>query len=113
MQISFKHQTTEIKNSNQCVVTTHGINDQMIDFVIAKIDGRYPDEKRVINKLCKEMVYIQNGSGKIVVDGKEFSLNAGDLILLEPGEKYYWEGNMEVYIACSPAWTKEQHYIVD
>jgi len=53
------------------------------------------------------------GSGKIVVEGKEVILNEKDLILLEPGEKYYWEGNMKMLVPCAPAWYSEQHKEVE
>lgn len=113
MKISYKDQTNEHKNSEMCVVRTPNIQDETIDFAIATISGRYPAEKRVTNQACKEMVYVHEGSGKIVVDGKENLLSAGDVILLEPGEKFYWEGHMSLFISCRPAWHKEQHFIVD
>lgn len=53
------------------------------------------------------------GSGKIVVEGKEIELNEKDLILLEPGERFYWEGNMKMLVPCNPAWYPEQHKEVD
>jgi hypothetical protein len=37
----------------------------------------------------------------------------GDLVLIEPGEKYFWEGNMDLFIPCSPAWYPEQHKLID
>jgi len=40
-----------------------------------------------------------------VVEGKEH--------LLDAGEKYYWEGDLHLFISCSPAFTKEQHQLVD
>lgn len=113
MKLSKKHQAIEKKNSDFCAVTEHPINDQMIDFAIAKISGRYPDTQRVSNLVCKEIVYIQEGNGKVVVDGNEHLINAGDVILIEAGEKYYWEGNMQLLISCTPAFTIEQHQIVD
>lgn len=113
MQISFKHQSIERKNSDVCVVTEPCIDDETIDFVIVKITGRYPNEQRAVNQKCKEIVYINDGNGKVVVDGKEHLINAGDVVLIEAGEKFYWEGNMSLSISCSPAWTKEQHIIVD
>lgn len=113
MKISLKHQAIEKKNSGVCTVTEHCINDEMLDFAIAKITGRYPNERYVSNKKCKEIVYIQEGNGKVEINGKEYLINSGDVVLIEPGEKYYWEGNLHLFISCSPAFTIDQHQIVD
>jgi len=113
MKISLKHQAIKKKNSEVCLVTEHSIGDEMIDFAIAKISGRYPDNQRVTNKLCKEIVYIQEGKGKVVVEGIEYVLQAGDVVLIEAGEKFYWEGNMSLFISCRPAFTPEQHQLVE
>ena len=113
MQISFKHQAIERKNSEVCIVTEHCIDDETIDFVTVKIMGRYPNAKHAVNQKCKEIVYIHEGNGKVGVNGEEYAINAGDVVLIEAGEKFYWEGNMSLSISCRPAWTKEQHVIID
>lgn len=113
MQICLKHQTIERKNSNFCVVTEHHLNDEQIDFAIVKVNGRYPDRAYAVNRKCKEVVYIQNGTGQVTVDGIEHKLNEGDVVLIEAGEKFFWEGNMNLHIACHPAFTVEQHELVN
>jgi len=113
MQISYKDQAIHRKNSEVCIVTENSITDETIDFVEVNISGRYPDTKYAINQKCKEIVFINEGAGKVVVKDQTHSLNKGDVILIEPGEKFYWEGNMKLCISCTPAWTKEQHLLVD
>ncbi|MBS0288649.1 MAG: cupin domain-containing protein [Proteobacteria bacterium] len=113
MKITLKGKTTERKNSEACVVTEYPVGDEMIDFAIVKIAGRYPSIKHAVNKKCKEIVYINEGSGKVVVEGKEYLIGAGDLVLIEAGEKFYWDGEMQLYISCRPAFTKDQHQLVD
>lgn len=113
MQIVLKKQAIQRKNSDVCVVTEYKINDETLDFAIVKVIGRYPDKQRVVNTKCKEIVYVNSGNGKVVVNGKEYSLNAGDLVLIEAGEKFFWEGSLELFISCRPAFTVEQHQIVE
>ncbi|MDX1902349.1 MAG: AraC family ligand binding domain-containing protein [Gammaproteobacteria bacterium] len=113
MKISLKHQGIERKNSEACIATEHHLNDKMIDFAIVKISGRYPSAQRAMNQLCKEIVYVSEGNGKVVVEGKEYLIHSGDVVLIEPGEKYYWEGDMNLFASCAPAWTKEQHLLVE
>ncbi|CAM2857965.1 Cupin domain [Legionella steigerwaltii] len=113
MKISLKHQTTEHSNATSCKVTEHHLNDPMLDCAIAKISGRYPEARRVVNLGCNELVYVFQGEGKVVVNHTEYKLAAGDAVVIEAGEKYYWEGNMQLFISCRPAWNKEQHQLVD
>jgi len=113
MKILSKHQSTIHKNSDLCVVMEYGMDDPDIDFAVAKISGRYPAKRYVTNIQCKEIVYIQEGSGKVEVNGKEYTLTAGDLVLIEAGEKFYWEGHMTLFISCHPAFTIEQHQMTD
>ena len=40
----------------------------MLDIAVANISGRYPDKGRVVNQHCKELAYVQQGTGKIVIN---------------------------------------------
>jgi len=113
MKIALQHQATKKVNNASCTVIEYPLNHEMLDFAIATISGRYPDARRVVNQQCAELGYVIEGSGKIVVNHKEYQLNAGDIVIIEPGEKYYWEGNMKLFLSCRPAWYKDQHQVVD
>ena len=77
-----------------------------------EIIGRFPDKGRITNEVCKKLVYVLERGGKLVVEGEESKLIAMDVVLFEPGDKYYWEGNMKIFTTCHPAWYAEQHRIV-
>jgi len=113
MKIIHKSQTNEFKNSDVCIATEYPMDDKDINVAYVEVLGRYPEKGRVMNEVCKEMAYITEGSGKIVVEGKEIELKKNDLILLLPGEKFYWEGNMKMLVPCTPAWYPEQHKEVE
>lgn len=113
MQKLTSHQSIEHKNSENCVVSEFPTDDQQINFATAKITARYPETGLASNTLCREIVYVQEGAGKIVVDNVEYSLAKGDVILVLPNEKFYWEGNMTIHIACTPAFTPEQHIHIE
>jgi mannose-6-phosphate isomerase class I len=109
MKICLKTQTNEVRNSDQCIVTEYPIQDTEINFAIAKVTGRYPDSGYVTNQLSKEMAYVSEGEGKLIVNGQEYLISAGGLAFIETGEIYAWEGNMTLFISCRPAFTIEQH----
>jgi quercetin dioxygenase-like cupin family protein len=48
-----------------------------------------------------------------ILNNEEYKLSAGDVVLIEAGDKYYWEGHMQLFISCRPAWNKDQHQLVD
>lgn len=113
MKIIHKHQALKKSNDSSCSVTEYPLNDEELDIALATIRGRYPAQGRVVNRQCKELAHVQSGEGKIVINGEEIALNPGDSLIIEAGEVYYWEGNLELILSCRPAWTLAQHQQVD
>jgi len=101
------------KNSDKCIAYEYSIEDKDINIAYIEIDGRYPDKGRVTNTECKEMLFVVEGSGKVVVEGKEIALNTHDVALILPNQKYYFEGKLKMVMPCSPAWFPKQHKEVD
>lgn len=93
-------------------MTDYEIGDPDIDFARIIIKGRYPDTGLVTNTQSKEVVYVHEGNGNIEINGEKYILKAGDLVLIEAGEKFYWDGNMTLFISCHPAFTVEQHLVL-
>lgn len=109
MKIVRSNQTNKFKNSNSCLALEYPMGDKDINGAVVKLSGRYPDKGFVANLKCKELAYIVQGSGKVNIEGKDIILKKGDLVLIEPKEKYYWEGKLTMFIPCTPAWYPEQH----
>lgn len=113
MKIIKKNQAQEFKGSGTCVVFEYPMGYEDINGAVAKISGRYPDKGFTVNEVCRELGYVISGSGKIVINKSEFLLQIGDLVSIDPGEKFYWQGNMELFLPCTPAWSQEQHKFID
>ncbi len=112
MKIVKKDQRKEFENGDYCIAFEYPMEDKNINGAVIKLSGRYPDKGWAVNEICKEMGYIISGSGKLVVEDKEYELTAGDLVLINPGEKFYWQGNMEIFMPCAPAWSPDQYKTV-
>ncbi len=103
------------KNSFENIKSTeYPIGNQDINIAVIELNGRYPKSGLVYNKLSKELIYINKGAGTLNFNNNDiFQLNNGDVVLIEPNEKYFWNGNAELIIVCHPAWNKEQHNFIN
>ncbi|NOQ68241.1 cupin domain-containing protein [Patescibacteria group bacterium] len=113
MKIIKKNQAEVHKNSDACVAIEYPLDDKDINGAVIELNGRYPDKGRVVNSKCKEIAYVIKGTGKVIVEGQEIKFKGEDLILIELGEKYHWEGNFIMFVSCAPAWYPEQHKEVE
>ncbi|MFC1711638.1 cupin domain-containing protein [Patescibacteria group bacterium] len=113
MKIIYKDKTKRFVNSKACFGFEYPFKDKDINGAVIELKGRYPDKGRVVNLKCKELVYIIKGSGKIVVEGKQVEFSKGDLILLKPNEKYYWQATCLILAVCVPAFNPNQHRHVE
>jgi len=105
-----KANTTHIQNAKGCEVFEYPFDDKDINGSIIAISGRYPEAGYALNKVCKELVYIIRGSGVLgVADGTQTEFQDGDSLLIEPNEKFFWQGDFESYMVCTPAFSPEQH----
>jgi len=113
MKIIHKDQTEKFKNSKNCMAIEYPLGDRGINIAIVELTGRYPSKGRVVNLKCKELAYVIKGSGKVVIEKEKIDLREGDLILIEPKEKYFWDGSLTMFVPCTPAWYPEQHKKVE
>ena len=56
-------QTQQYKNSDLCIATEYGFEDEDIDVATAEINGRYPQHGYCVNTGVKEMIYVMIGGG--------------------------------------------------
>jgi len=116
MKIVKKNQTKEFKNSETCIAIEYPTNDHDKDLNIAVIKlkkDRYPLKGWAVNEKCKEMSYVVKGKVKFVTENSSTDLEEGDVVFIDVNEKYYWLGDCEMVMPCTPAWYPEQHKIVE
>lgn len=102
-----------MKVTKECVAYEYPNGDKDIWGSVIELNGRYPAKGRTVNLKCKELVYFIKGEGKLVVDGKTVKVKKGDQLVINPGEKFYWEGKLTMFMPCTPAWYMEQHKEVE
>jgi len=109
MKILHKNEAKKFENSKQCIAYEYPLEDKDINGAVIVLNGRYPDKGRAVNKKCKEVAYVVKGSGRVVIESMATEISEGDVILIEPGERFYWEGKLTMFMSCSPAWYPGQH----
>lgn len=91
-----------------CKVYEYGGNDS-IDGAIAEISGRYPTSGWALNTMCSEMIFVLEGDGAIVTETAEHPLTKDTMILINPNERYFFNGKGRFILATTPPWRPEQH----
>lgn len=113
MRLVKQHQSKVFQNSQNCEVIEYSTNDADMNMAVIKLSGRYPEQGFVVNKECKEILYVQEGLVSLAVKGQLVQeLQSSDMVLIDKNEPYFWEGNAILISACSPAWSPEQHEMV-
>lgn len=113
MEFIAKNQRVVHKNSDTCIAQEYPSRQADINGAVIELTGRYPAVGRVTNLKCKELVYILQGSGKLVTDDRVIAFHEGDMVIIEPGEKYYWDAHCTQLVSTTPAWYPEQHKVVE
>lgn len=107
MRVIRKTEKYKKRNSDTCTVYEYHLGDEDIDGALAELTGRHPAEGFEGNKKSKELCYVMKG--KLVFKDRSINLVEGDMVLIEPMEKYYWDGKMTIFMSCNPKWSADQH----
>jgi mannose-6-phosphate isomerase-like protein (cupin superfamily) len=113
MKIIAQNNTEKYQVGKNCIALTYPLGTKDIDAAEGIITGRYPEMGNAVNEVCKEINYVVRGQGSITIENQVFNVGPGDVVCIFPGEKYFWDGNLTLYISCTPAWYPDQHKVVD
>lgn len=110
-----KDEANKVANSDRCTVWEYPTTDtKAFNVATAQIDGRFPDERRVVNLELEEIYYVLSGSAMIHSEKGDFEITEGDVYKFDKGEKFYVVANdLRLVVTCAPAFDPEQHIIVD
>ncbi len=112
MQIVTQKQTHWIETAPTTTVEEYIMRDPDVSGSTAIISGRYPLKGYAENTVSKEIVLVISGNGYIGTKTKKIPIVIGDCILIKPKEKYYWDGHLALFMACTPKWQAAQHKLV-
>ncbi len=113
MKLVKLEQAKEFLNSDKCKGIEYPLDDKDINFSIATINGRYPDNGYCVNEECKELIYVIDGNGSLNKKDDKIEFNKGDVVLIDKGEIFYWDAQCTIAMPCTPAWYPEQHKLLN
>jgi mannose-6-phosphate isomerase-like protein (cupin superfamily) len=113
MKVLSKDQAHTFQNSTYCIAYEYPLGDTDINGAVIELRGRYPEKGRTVNEICKEIAYVVKGKGKVTIDDVVSEISEGSVVLIHPGEKFFWEGDLVMFMPCTPAWYPQQHKEVD
>ena len=112
MKIIRKDEAVIGTNSDKCKTIEYSFGDKDIDLGVAVITGRYPEKGYGVNLICKELIYVIDGTGTLNKKDEKIHFKKGDVILIDKGEEYYWDAQCTIAMPCTPAWYPEQHKLI-
>ena len=113
MKIITKENSIKGTNLDNCKVDEYSFGDNDIDVGVVHLTGRYPKEGYCLNEVCKEVIYVLEGNGKIVFEDEEIYFKKDDAILIEPNTKYYWDvKECTATMTCTPAFSPKQYKLI-
>ncbi|MDP1722819.1 MAG: hypothetical protein Q8L37_06465 [Candidatus Gottesmanbacteria bacterium] len=111
MKIVQSSETKKVIASPTTSIWEFTMEDTKISGAITEINGRYPEQGFAINEVCKEIAFVVSGSGHIVTSDQARPISVGDLIFLDKGESFAWEGTLTLFMATTPKFDPRQHVI--
>lgn len=109
MEILRKEQIERFEDGNSFVASEYPVLDKDINIARIEIRGRYPVTGSMRNTRVKEIVYIEAGSGKVIINGTTEEVGEGDVVFFNANETVVWDGSFTLVTTCTPAWSKDQH----
>ena len=109
MKIVKSNEAKEFKDGNIFVAYEYNTQDPVINTARIEIRGRYPGTGSMKNTQVKELVYVEEGSGEVNINGVNSLISKGDVVFFDKDEQVFWNGNFTLITTCTPAWSPDQH----
>lgn len=100
----------EFRNSDICYGREYNPGSGTIDIAKISIRGRFPASGYGYLEEAHEMAVVVQGEGYIETkSGERHDLKVGDVVYIEPMERFRWGGDMDLIVPCGPAFDSTKH----
>ena len=87
------------------------INPFIRQAIISKLPSSIYTGKKIKTRDCR-LFYILHGSGEILIEGRNYNIKAGSVILFQTGTEYVWQISDMRYVAINFDYTQEHKDLV-
>lgn len=112
MTIIHPKDTHKVIASDTTTIWEYLMDEPSLSGAVAEINGRYPEKGFAANKISKELAFVISGRGTIITPKIKHTLEVGDVIFLDKGEQFAWEGTFSIFMVTSPKFNSHQHKII-
>ncbi len=109
MKYVSKRDAQTFSNASNCSGVEYNFDEPTMNGALIAVNGRYPERGYVINEVCQELAFVVRGTGTVCKEGQQIKFEQGDTVFINNNEKFFWDGDFDIYAVCSPAFYPEQH----
>lgn len=99
----------------QTTIYSYPPTSKAISVAFIEVKGRHPagGKEQFVEHDLHVLFYVTDGKGIITVEDKPYELTQGDVLTVQPGKRYFIEGDLSYVAATSPAYYSKQNEIVN
>lgn len=102
----------EFRNSDVCWGREYNPGSGTIDVAKISIRGKFPETGWGYLEEAHEMAVVLSGEGYIETKaGDHREIKQGDVVYIEPKERFRWGGNLDLIVPCGPAFDPKKHHL--
>jgi mannose-6-phosphate isomerase-like protein (cupin superfamily) len=102
----------DAKDLNKLGVKMRIYNSEPASVVLQETKKGHAEE--FYHDKCTFIYYIIEGEGSYFINSKEHKVKSGDLVIIKPGNKIYYKGNLkQLLINVPPYNAKYEHHVRD
>ncbi|MBI3956108.1 hypothetical protein HY339_02535 [Candidatus Gottesmanbacteria bacterium] len=111
MTIIQSSEANKVQASASTTVWEYFMDDAVVSGAVAEINGRYPEKGFAINSVSKELAFVISGHGHVLSPKAQHTITIGDVIFLDKGERFAWQGTVTIFMVTTPKFDPKQHSV--
>jgi mannose-6-phosphate isomerase-like protein (cupin superfamily) len=102
------------KSKNTANIEKHGVKmhiynskEQCLNAAVVYQETEKGHMEEFYHEKSAFIYYILEGHGKWIIEDVEYEVEAGDVVIVPPGKRFYFKGKLKQVCVTAPAWDEE------
>ena len=103
------------KKKDSTAIEKHGVKmwiynskDDCAHAAVAYQETKQGHAEEFFHEKSAFIYYIIDGKGEWIIEDKQYEVDKGDVVIVPPGKRFYFKGNVKQICITAPAW--EERY---